>query len=177
MQTQSSNWIRRAQATNALALAAMFNRPQEFRQQGELYLPEEFGEHEAVAADVDQDGKEDKTAIRLMPLTDAAGKAMAAGATAEIDFEPLRWVQILNFIVDPTMAADIVVTSFFIGQDNQFPAKGVVPANVFASNATNGLIDVPWCGPGVALTLSLKNVHASAARTFYGAARVRAVVG
>lgn len=176
MQSNRPSWVQDAKANNAMALAVMFNRPLNAVRHGELYLPQGY-EHEAVAADVDGDGREDKTAIRLMPLTDASGKEMAAGATAEIEFEPLRWVQILNLIFEPVLSADIIVTSFFIGQDNQFPAKGAIPANVFASNATNGLIDVPWCGPGVPLSITLKNVHGSAARTFYGAARVRAVIG
>ena len=153
----------------------MFDRPLTQLRAGELYLPSERA-HEIVAADIDSDGQEDEYAIRLMPLTDVVGKVMAAGATADISFEPLRWVQVLNFIVEPTLAADLLVTNFVIGQDPQFPAKGVIPANVFASNATNALIDVPWCGPGVPLELSLKNVHASASRTFYGAARVRALI-
>lgn len=172
---QLGAWGRAAQLQNALSLAAMFGRPLSELRPGELYIPSEAA-HEIVAADIDSDGQEDEYAVRLMPLTDATGKVMAAGATADISFEPLRWVQVLNFIVEPTLAADLLITSFVIGQDPQFPAKGVIPANVFASNATNALIDVPWCGPGVPLELSLKNVHASASRTFYGAARVRALI-
>lgn len=149
---------------------------------GHLYLPSELPQlmrpsHEAVAADVDGSGSEDIYAIRLMPLTDETGKVMASGATATITFEPLKWVQILSFIVNPTLSADLLITNFYIGQDPQFPAKGVIPCDVFASNATDKLIDVPWCGPGVPLEISLKNVHASASRTFYGAARVRALIG
>ncbi len=174
LQTQRlGSWGRAAQLQNALALAAMFDRPQMLKQ-GELYLPE--AAHEIVAADIDADGQEDEYAIRLMPLTNATGIVMAAGDEGEISFEPLRWVQVLNFIVNPTLCADLLVTNFVIGQDPQFPSKGVVPADVFAANATNGLIDVPWCGPGVPLELSLKNVHASASRTFFGAARVRALI-
>lgn len=178
MQTQRLGaWERAAALQNAMSLAAMFDRPLSELRPGELYVPSKaFMEHEIVAADIDSDGQEDEYAIRLMPLTDATGKVMASGATADISFEPLRWVQVLNFLVEPTLTADLLITNFVIGQDPQFPAKGVVPASVFAANATNGLIDVPWCGPGVPLELSLKNVHASASRTFYGAARVRALI-
>jgi hypothetical protein len=178
MQTQRlGSWGRAAQLQNSMALAAMFDRPLEQLEPGGLYVPSKaYLEHEIAAADIDADGQEDEYAIRLMPLTDATGIVMAAGATGEISFEPLRWVQVLNFMVEPTLAADLLVTNFVIGQDPQFPSKGVVPANVFASNATNGLIDVPWCGPGVPLELSLKNIHASASRTFFGAARVRALI-
>jgi hypothetical protein len=177
MQTQHlGSWGRAAALQNAASLAAMFDRPLEHTKQGHLYLPSER-HHEAVAADIDGSGSEDIYAVRLMPLTDESGKAMNAGASATITFEPLKWVQILNFIVEPTLAADILITNFFIGQDPQFPAKGVIPANVFASNATDKMIDVPWCGPGVPLEISLKNIHASAARTFFGAARVRALIG
>lgn len=173
------SWGRAAQLQNQMTLAAMFDRPLTELRPGQLYEPSkafQAYEHEIAAADIDADGQEDEYAVRLMPLTDVVGKAMASGATAEISFEPLRWVQVLNFLVEPTLTADLLITNFVIGQDPQFPAKGVIPASIFASNATNGLIDVPWCGPGIPLELSLKNVHASAARTFYGAARVRALI-
>lgn len=166
------SWGRAAQLQNALSLAEMFGRPLHELRAGELYVPA----NEIVAADIDADGQEDEYAIRLMPLTNATGIVMAAGATGEISFEPLRWVQVLNFVINPTLAADLLITNFVIGQDPQFPSKGVVPADVFANNATNALIDVPWCGPGVPLELSLKNIHASASRTFFGAARVRALI-
>lgn len=173
--TQLGAWGRAAQLQNSLTIEQMFGRAWRELEPGQLYVPSE-AYNEIVAADVDADGQEDEYAVRLMPLTNVDGKAMVAGATADISFEPLKWVQVLNFIVEPTLAADLLITSFVIGQDPQFPAKGVIPANVFASNATNGLIDVPWCGPGVALELGLKNIHASAARTFFGAARVKALI-
>lgn len=173
MHTQFGTYGRAASLQNAAAIAAMFGATHV--RQGELYLPAPA--HEIAAQDIDSSGTEDIYAVRLMPLTDDAGKVMAAGATATITFEPLKWVQILNFVINPTLAADLVITNFYIGQDPQFPAKGVVPADVFATDATDKMIDVPWCGPGVPLEINLKNVHASASRTFYGAARVRTLIG
>lgn len=157
---------------NALALAAMFNRPVN----SALYQSAAPA-LQIVAADIDQDGDEDKTAVRFMPLTGTAGVVIAAGEVADIEIEPLRWSQVLNFVFIPADTADLLVTNFVVGQDPQFPYKGAIPLGVFAADSVNALIDVPYAGPGVPLTLSIKNKHASAEKTLYGAARVRAVIG
>jgi hypothetical protein len=166
------------QLVNALALAQMFQRPLN----SALYMTDvnrglvQVPSFQAMAADVDSDGDEDTTAIRFMPLTSDAGKVLAAGASGDIEFEPLKWVQILNFVFVPSLVEKILVTNFVIGQDPQFPFKGAIPAGVFAADSVNALIDVPWCGPGVPLSLTLKNIDSGSA-TVYGAARVRAVIG
>lgn len=157
---------------NQQALAHMFGRSAT----SALWLAPQPS-FQTVAADVDQDGDEDKYAIRMMPLTADTGLSIAFGATGEIDFEPLKWVQVLNFVFVPADVVDLVVTAFTIGQDPQFPAKGAIPLGVFAADSVNALIDVPWCGPGVPLTLSVKNIAASGTKKLYGAARVRAIIG
>ena len=157
---------------NALALAAMFDRPSN---DSSLYLPAQPA-LQLVAADIDSDGDEDTTAVRFMPLTDVAGKAIAAGATEDIEIEPLRWSQVLNFVFVPADTEGLVVTNFVVGQDPQFPYKGAIPLGVFAADSVNALIDVPYAGPGVPLTLSIRNTTAGS-KTLYGAARVRAVIG
>lgn len=173
MQQVNQGSVQRARFQNAMALAAMFDRPLN----GALYLPR-HQEHQIVAADIDGDGQEDNVQVRLLPLTGEDGLDIAAGASEEIEFEPLRWCQILNFFVEPSLTASLVLTNFSIGQDNQFPRnRGALPLSTFAATAVDKMIDVPWCGPGVPLQLTIKNVHASVAATFYGGARVRAVLG
>lgn len=159
--------------TNALALAAMFNRPLG----SALYQPSK-PVVQLVAADVDQDGDEDKTAIRLVPLTGDAGKAIAAGATEDIVLEPVRWSQVLNFVFVPEDTEGLIVTAFTVGQDPQFPTNGKagIPLAIFAADSTNALIDVPYCGPNVPLTLSVKNTTAGS-KTLYGAARANVIIG
>ena len=164
-----TNHAREGAMQNAMALAQMFGRPAN----SALYLPQ----HEAVAADVDSDGDEDSYAIRMMPLTGVDGKSIAFGATEDIEFEPLKWVQVLNFVFVPADVENLVVTNFVIGQDAQFPYKGAIPLAVFAADSVNALIDVPWCGPGVPIALSIRNIATSGTKVLYGAARVRAIIG
>jgi hypothetical protein len=154
---------------NALLAASMFGRPE-----GGLVLPQP--EFQAVAADVDKDGDEDTTAVRDLPLTQAAGLALAAGASGEINFEPIRWCKILNFTVSDALGEKCVLTEFFIGQDNMFPNKGAVPFSNYKAEATDKQRDIPWCGPGVPLILTVKNIDAAAV-VFYGSARVIAIIG
>lgn len=159
-------------AHNALLAAQLFDRPERAR-----LVPVRMG-FEAVAADVDKDGDEDKTAVRLLPLTDAAGKSLAntIGATAEIDFEPIRWCKILNFVFPDDICENVQLSNFFIGQDNQFANKGVIPMHRFKADANSKDLDVPWCGPGVPLQLSFRNTTADA-RVVTGEARAIVIIG
>lgn len=155
---------------NAIIAASLFDRPA-----GGLVLPA-APEYQVAAADVDKDGDEDTTAVRYLPLTDESGKALAAGASTTIELEPLRWCKVLNFIVAPALADATVLTRWEIGQDNMFPARGAIPFSIAGADAVDKAVDIPWCGPGVPLVLTIKNVSADPV-VFFGAARVVAIIG
>jgi hypothetical protein len=155
---------------NALIAAQLFDRPA-----GSMLLPA-APEYQVAAADVDKDGDEDTTAVRYLPLTGEEGKTIAANNSGTIEFEPLRWCKILNFVVEPGLAAKLILTRWEIGQDNMFPSRGAIPLTTFAADATDKAVDIPWCGPGVPLVLTLKNLDTDPV-VFYGSARVVAIIG
>ena len=160
---------------NGLAFALMFGR----QQNGSLYLPQPQQSFQAVAADVDQDGDEDKYAVRYSPITKLAGVTLtASGGVGEIEFEPQKWTQVLEFHFLKSEVAGILVTNFTVGQDPQFPSKAgyAMPLGLWSEEFTNKLIDAPFCGPNVPLTLELKNTN-SADKTIWGGIRGRVIVG
>jgi hypothetical protein len=131
---------------------------------------------QAVAGDVDNDGDEDKLAVQPLPLTDAAGKSVAAGGTVEITLEPPRLCRLTSLEFSQTIADGFGLYGLEVGTENLLPAKGLIPCSKWAPGATTKSFDAPWCGPGVPVVLSFKNISAGTL-VFYGSANTIAVIG
>lgn len=153
----------------ALIAATLFQRPN-----GGILMPREHG-FQIAAADIDKDGKEDETAIRFLPLTADAGVALAANGTGELTLEPTRWCKILSITVAPSLY-EVLFTSMAVADVPLFPSRGSIPAANFAHDSLSKEFDIPWIGPGVALTIGLKNPTGDAL-VFRGSGRVIAQIG
>jgi hypothetical protein len=129
-----------------------------------------------VGADADGDGDEDKTLIQWLPLTGTSGSTVAIAASVDLELKPLRMCTILDIEVDVDIGKKFVVTSFFVGAEDQFVAKGAIPLSVFAHDATFKQMSTQLAGPGVPITLTLKNISGAEA-ILWGGARVLSIVG
>lgn len=141
----------------------------------------ERAEYQSVNADVDGDGKEDTTSIRLLPVADSgstAGKSLAAGATFDFELKPLKLFKGLNFVGAGAAIDDgIAILSAFVGQTDIWVAKGAVPlSGLVGARGDSNLLDLPWAGPGLSIYLTLKNISA-ATIVYYGGIRGLAVTG
>jgi hypothetical protein len=130
-----------------------------------------------VGADIDHDGDEDKTAIQMLPLTPAAGVAFTAGQSIDFELKPLRLFQLSIVSVEDVLAASFVVTSFTIGQEDLFVAKGGVPLSAFSNKVMLKELRAQWAGPGVPINLTIKSIEASAAKTLFGVIFGTSVIG
>jgi hypothetical protein len=140
-----------------------------------LLLPDR-ADFQAVAADVDNDGDEDKLSIQSLPLTVAAGVSVATGASTELTIEPQRLCKIQAFDFSDALADGFAITAFEVGVENLLPAKGAVPCTKWKAAGQNKKFDAPWCGPGVPVTITFKNITAGTL-VLFGSAEVVAVVG
>jgi hypothetical protein len=135
-------------------------------------------DHQSINADLDHDGDEDTTALRLLPLAPSGGISLATTVSVDLELKPLKLFKGLNFVGQGAAVDDaIVITSFFVGQTDMFVSKGVVALSGFVSGkAGDNLLDMPWAGPGLSIYLSLKNVS-SGTVILYSSIRGLAVVG
>lgn len=154
---------------SALIAATLFQRPE-----GGILMPS-APSFQIAAGDIDKDGKEDETAVRFLPLTLEAGIALAANGSGELTLEPTRWCKILSITVAPSLY-EVLFTSMAVADVPLFPSRGAIPAANFAHDSLSKEFDIPWIGPGVSLTIGLKNPTADAV-VFRGSARVIAQIG
>jgi hypothetical protein len=129
-----------------------------------------------VGADVDHDGDEDTVYQQMLPLTVVGGLSFTAGQSQDLELRPLRLFQPQIISVEPTLAAKFIVTALSIGQEDQFVAKGAVPLAAFAANSTYRQLAGQWAGPGVPITLTIKNIDA-AVQVLYGVWFGSSIVG
>jgi hypothetical protein len=129
-----------------------------------------------VGADIDRDGDEDTVYQQMLPLTVVGGLAFTAGQSQDLELRPLRLFQPGIIAVEPALAAKFIITSLSIGQEDQFVAKGAVPLSAFGTTSTYRQLAGQWAGPGVPITLTVKNIDAGAA-TLYGVWFGSSIVG
>lgn len=129
-----------------------------------------------VGADLDHDGDQDKYYLQLLPLTPVAGLSFAAGEVKDLELKPLRLFQAGVLAVEPALAAKFIITAFSVGQENQLVAQGGVPMSAFAANSTYRTISGQLAGPGVPITMSIKNIDA-AVQVLYGVWFGQSIVG
>lgn len=154
------------QAQNALRAAALY-ASQSVAQAHDF---------QSVNADVDGDGDEDTTGIRLQPIAGTSGQALAAGASVDLELKPLKLFKGLNVVASDSLAEATVFTSLMVGQTDMLTSKGSVPLAGLVGKASDNLLDMPWAGPGLSIYLTLKNISADPI-VFYGAFRGLAVIG
>jgi hypothetical protein len=103
-----------------------------------------------------------------LPLTPANGITIAAGDSVDIELKPQRLFRPGVLSVPSAVAADVVMTACSIGQENQFVAQGGIPLECFATLVNNAPLSAQTAGPGVSITLSLHNTHATESRKIRG---------
>jgi hypothetical protein len=143
----------------------------------ELYGQRSYPEHQSINADVDHDGDEDTTGIRILPLAPVGGLSLATGVSADLELKPLKLFKGLNFVGAGSASDDaLIITSFFVGQTDFFVSKGAMAFSGLVSNKQENLLDLPWAGPGLSIYLSIKNIS-SGTIVVYQSIRGLAVIG
>jgi hypothetical protein len=149
------------------ALASLFPSPSNDNARPALQL---------VGADIDHDGDEDTVYQQMLPLTVVGGLSFTTGQSQDLELRPLRLFQPGIISVEPTLAAKFIVTALSIGQEDQFVAKGAVPLAAFACNSTYRQLAGQWAGPGVPITLTIKNID-TGTNVLYGVWFGSSIVG
>jgi hypothetical protein len=105
---------------------------------------------------------------QVLPLPSSG--SIAAGGTATVNAQPQRPFRVERLVV-PAGLAGLLITDIKVGQESQFVAPGEIDCSLFVADSVGIQLKGTTSGPGILVTVSLRNSTAGAL-TFLGCAIV-----